>query len=183
MEDPAKITLVIGGCRSGKSRYALDIANTMARDKKIYLATSVPEDDEMEKRVTRHQAERGADWETIEEPVLIHEAILGAADRAQVLLVDCLTLWTSNLLFKGEDEHRIMAGVDKLNSTLYQSACPVILVSNEVGYGIVPENTLARQFRDMVGLVNQRVAAAADRVILTVAGIDVQIKPGPGGMK
>ncbi len=176
-ENKSRITLVLGGCRSGKSGYALDAANEMAGDNKVYLATSVPADNEMEKRVARHQAERGADWQTVEEPVHIHKAIAGAGDRAGVILVDCLTLWTSNLLFQGEDEAGIMAAVDLLVSALNAAPCPVLLVSNEVGYGIVPENSLARQFRDMAGLVNQRVARAADRVILTVAGIGVQIKP------
>ncbi|HCY85384.1 MAG TPA: bifunctional adenosylcobinamide kinase/adenosylcobinamide-phosphate guanylyltransferase [Desulfobacteraceae bacterium] len=176
-KDSGNTTLVIGGCRSGKSRYALDAANRTAKDNKIYLATSVPTDPEMENRVARHQAERGPDWRTVEEPVLIHEAIRGVQDSASVVLVDCLTLWTSNLLFRGADEAGVMAAVDKLSAVLVQVPCPVYLVTNEVGYGIVPENSLARQFRDMAGLVNQRVAAVADRVILTVAGIDVQIKP------
>jgi adenosylcobinamide kinase/adenosylcobinamide-phosphate guanylyltransferase len=180
IENKAKTTLVIGGCRSGKSSYALDAANEMAGDGKVYLATSVPADDEMKDRVHRHQAERGADWKTVEEPVLIHEAISDASKAARVILVDCLTLWTSNLLFRGDDEACIMAAVDDLVLSLEKASCPVLLVSNEVGYGIVPENSLARQFRDMAGLVNQRVAAAADRVILTVAGIDVQIKPKTG---
>jgi len=181
-ENRSKITLVLGGCRSGKSRYALDAANEMAGDDKIYMATSVPSDSEMKKRVERHQAERGADWQTIEEPLLIHEAIAGASDGARVILVDCLTLWTSNLLFQEKDEAGIMAAVDLLTDALASSACPVLLVSNEVGYGIVPENGLARQFRDMAGLVNQRVARLADQVILTVAGIGVQIKPESGSV-
>ena len=181
MEKIAHTTLVLGGCRSGKSRYALDAANEMAGGNKIYLATSVPSDREMEKRVERHQAERGPDWQTIEEPVRIHEVIDEASERARVILVDCLTLWTSNLLFRGQDERGIMSAVDLLARSLEKARCPVFLVSNEVGYGIVPENSLARQFRDVAGLVNQRVAGAADRVILTVAGIGVQIKPqGPG---
>ncbi|MCG8633772.1 MAG: bifunctional adenosylcobinamide kinase/adenosylcobinamide-phosphate guanylyltransferase [Desulfobacterales bacterium] len=180
MENRTETTLVIGGCRSGKSRYALDAANEMAGEGKVYLATSVPTDDEMKNRVHRHQAERGPDWKTVEEPVDIHRAISDASKSARVILVDCLTLWTSNLLFQGNDEAGIMAAVDELALSLEQASCPVFLVSNEVGYGIVPENSLARQFRDMAGLVNQRVAAAADRVILTVAGIDVQIKPKTG---
>ncbi|WDP90717.1 MAG: bifunctional adenosylcobinamide kinase/adenosylcobinamide-phosphate guanylyltransferase [Desulfobacter sp.] len=179
-EDKSRITLVIGGCRSGKSRYALDAANRLAGGNKIYLATSVPTDREMEQRVERHQAERGPDWRTVEEPVHIHDAIADAGGRASVILVDCLTLWTSNLLFQGRDEAGIMDAVDLLGRSLEQCPCPVYLVSNEVGYGIVPENSLARQFRDMAGLVNQRVARAADRVILTVAGIEVQIKPKSG---
>jgi len=96
--------------------------------------------------------------------------------------VDCLTLWTSNLLFDQKDEAEIMVSVDLLCKALKACPCPVILVSNEVGYGIVPDNPLAREFRDMAGLVNQRIAAAAGQVILCAAGIPVQIKPGPGGM-
>ena len=173
----SNITLVIGGCRSGKSSYALGAVNDLARDKKIYLATSVPTDPEMDDRVSRHQAERGPDWETIEEPILIHEAISRAGKNAEVILVDCLTLWTSNLLFKGEGETGILAAVDLLAAVLADCPCPVFLVSNEVGYGIVPENQIARQFRDIAGLVNQRVAALADQVVLTVAGIGLIIKP------
>ncbi len=181
-ENKSRITLVLGGCRSGKSRYALDAANRLAKENKVYLATSVPTDNEMDDRVARHQAERGPDWQTIEEPVRIHKAIAEASAAASVILVDCLTLWTSNLLFQEKDETGIMESVDLLISALGAAACPVLLVSNEVGYGIVPENSLARQFRDMAGLVNQRVAGAADRVVLTVAGIGVQIKPGAAGL-
>lgn len=180
-KDRQNTILVLGGCRSGKSRYALGRADAMADAGKVYLATSVPTDAEMEQRVARHQAERGPDWSTVEEPVLIHDAISKTGRTARVILVDCLTLWTSNLIFKDKDEDQIMAAVDLLNGALAACPCPVILVSNEVGYGIVPENALARKFRDMAGLVNQKVAAAADRVILCAAGIPVQIKPGQEG--
>ncbi|WP_321494383.1 bifunctional adenosylcobinamide kinase/adenosylcobinamide-phosphate guanylyltransferase [uncultured Desulfobacter sp.] len=173
-----KHILVLGGCRSGKSRFARQTADDMAMDKKIYLATCVPTDREMEERVNRHRDDRGPGWSTIEEPVLVHEAIDRACAQAKVILVDCLTLWTSNLLFHGKDESGVMASVDLLLDALNRSACPVILVSNEVGYGIVPENSLARQFRDIAGLVNQRVARAVDEVIVSMAGIPVQIKPG-----
>ncbi len=173
-----KNMLVLGGCRSGKSRFAKQAADNLAMDNKIYLATSVPVDREMKERVERHQDDRGPDWETIEEPVLIHEIIDRTCAQAKVILVDCLTLWTSNLLFQGKDEAGVMSAVDLLAGALNRSACPVILVSNEVGYGIVPENNLARQFRDMAGLVNQRVARAVDKVIVSMAGIPVQIKPG-----
>lgn len=187
MDNKAVITLVIGGCRSGKSRYALDAANQIKADpvktdplkggRKVYLATSVPRDPEMDKRVAAHQAERGEDWRTIEEPVMIHKTIAKASKTADVILVDCLTLWTSNLMFAEYDETEIMNAVGLLIAALQQCSCPVFLVSNEVGYGIVPDNALARQFRDMAGLVNQKIAAMADRVILTVAGIEVPIKP------
>ena len=170
-------TLVLGGCRSGKSNFAKQTADNLARDKKIYLATCVPTDREMKKRVKRHQDDRGADWETIEEPIRIHETIDRACTQATVILVDCLTLWTSNLLFQEKDEAGIMSAVDLLVDALKASACPVFLVSNEVGYGIVPENGLARQFRDMAGFVNQRIAAVADNVTWMVAGIPVPVKP------
>ena len=173
-----KHILVLGGCRSGKSSFAGQTADHIAMDKKIYLATCVPTDREMKERVTRHRDDRGPGWATIEEPVLIHEAIDRACARAKVILVDCLTLWTNNLLFHGKNESGIMAAVDLLVVALNRSTCPVILVSNEVGYGIVPENSLARQFRDVAGLVNQRVARAVDKVFVSMAGIPVQIKPG-----
>ena len=127
--------------------------------------------------MARHQAERGPDWRTVEEPLLIHDAIENLGDSATVILVDCLTLWTSNLLHNGADEAAVMAAVCRLARALEKTACPVYLVTNEVGYGIVPENSLARQFRDIAGLVNQQVATAVDRVVMTIAGIDVQIKP------
>lgn len=182
MENKARITLVIGGCRSGKSRFALEAANQIKADQtrgdqKIFLATSVPRDLEMDKRVAAHRAERGEDWQTIEEPIMIHDTIESASKTADVILVDCLTLWTSNLLFAEYDEPRIMEATTLLVAALEKSFCPVFLVSNEVGYGIVPENSLARQFRDIAGLVNQKIAAMADRVVLTVAGIDIPIKP------
>jgi adenosylcobinamide kinase/adenosylcobinamide-phosphate guanylyltransferase len=192
LKNKARITLVIGGCRSGKSRVALAAANQIRKiqvkadpvksgqiknRQKIFLATSVPKDPEMDRRVALHQAERGQDWQTIEEPIMIHETIENASKTADVILVDCLTLWTSNLLFAQYDEPQIMEAVSLLIAALAQSACPVFLVSNEVGYGIVPDNSLARQFRDTAGLVNQKIAAMADQVILTVAGIEVPIKP------
>ncbi|MCP3941813.1 MAG: bifunctional adenosylcobinamide kinase/adenosylcobinamide-phosphate guanylyltransferase [Desulfobacteraceae bacterium] len=182
MENKAKITLVIGGCRSGKSRSALNAANQIKGGQikghqKIFLATSVPMDPEMDKRVASHRAERGADWQTVEEPVEIHKSIEQVSQTADVILVDCLTLWTSNLLFAEYDEAKIMEALGLLIDALEKSLCPVFLVSNEVGYGIVPENFLARQFRDYAGLVNQKIAAMADRVILMVAGIEVPIKP------
>jgi len=172
-----KHILVLGGCRSGKSGFAKQAADHMARDKKIYLATCVPTDREMKKRVKHHQDDRGPDWATIEDPIAIHETIDRACTQAKVILVDCLTLWTSNLLLQETDEAGIMAAVEMLLEALNRSTCPVILVSNEVGYGIVPENSLARQFRDMAGIVNQRVAQAVDEVIVSMAGIPVQIKP------
>ena len=179
----AQVTLVIGGCRSGKSSYALNEANQIAGGAKgaeqpgYFIATSVPTDQEMEDRVVKHQRERGPEWTTIEEPVQIDKAIMDLSLNARVILVDCLTLWTANLMFELKDQDRIEAAVQGMENALLTVPCPVFLVSNEVGYGIVPENQLARQFRDLAGSVNQRMARAADRVVQVVAGIDVQIKP------
>ena len=171
-------TFVIGGCRSGKSSFALDQADSIKGNNKYFIATSVPTDAEMKKRVKKHQQERGDHWHTIEEPVLLHETINEYSSTADVILVDCLTLWASNLLFYSYTPDQIETAITDLEASLDQCNCPVFLVSNEVGTGIVPENTLARQFRDLAGLVNQRMAKTVDRVVLMVAGIDVQIKPG-----
>ena len=173
-----KNTLVLGGCRSGKSRHALELAAEMAAKNKIFMATCVPHDDEMKQRVARHQAERSRSWQTLEVPVELPEAIKNKSTHADLILVDCLTLWVSNLLMESDDMARIEQVVQRLTLSLETARCPVILVSNETGTGIVPENRLARQFRDVVGLTNQRVAACVDRVIWMVAGIPVTIKGG-----
>lgn len=171
------ITFVIGGCRSGKSDFALDQANQVSGKKKYFIATSVPTDAEMERRVQKHQHERSDDWITIEEPVDIHEKIESCGKDAGVILLDCLTLWVSNLMVKEYDQTQIETAISRLEQSLEKCPCPVFLVSNEVGLGIVPENRLARMFRDYAGLVNRRIAETAGRVVMTVAGIDVQIKP------
>ncbi|MFO7751369.1 MAG: bifunctional adenosylcobinamide kinase/adenosylcobinamide-phosphate guanylyltransferase [Desulfobacteraceae bacterium] len=169
-------TLVIGGCRSGKSRYALELANQTADNNKIFMATSVPRDTEMKKRVTKHRAERGDSWQTEEIPVDIPRAMERLGKLSGVILVDCLTLWTSNLLAEGYEEEEIGQWITRLQTAVETARCPVILVSNEVGTGIVPENSLARQFRDMAGLVNQSLASSVTSVVWTVAGIPVTIK-------
>lgn len=177
LENRPFISLVIGGCRSGKSRFALNAANAVPGRQKIFLATSVPRDREMTKRVQAHQAERGKDWITVEEPVNIHECILTHSDTADVILVDCLTLWLSNMMAAHMDDKEIENQLKKTAHACSGTRCPVFLVSNEVGYGIVPENLLARQFRDLAGQMNQFMADTADRVVLTVAGQALQIKP------
>ncbi|MEJ2167053.1 MAG: bifunctional adenosylcobinamide kinase/adenosylcobinamide-phosphate guanylyltransferase [Desulfobacterales bacterium] len=171
-----EVVFVIGGCRSGKSRQALDTAGRMAGNKKIFIATCVPLDAEMKQRVDRHQRERSRDWQTVEAPVDLPRAIMEGSRQADVLLVDCLTLWVSNLLMEIEDDETIAERITVLTQSVASASCPVILVSNEVGGGIVPENKLARRFRDLSGAANQAVAAQADRVVWMVAGIPVQIK-------
>jgi adenosylcobinamide kinase/adenosylcobinamide-phosphate guanylyltransferase len=169
-------TLVIGGCRSGKSQKALDLANELANERKLFMATCVARDDEMRSRVQRHQEERGGTWQTLEIPVAIAEAITLHSPKVEVILIDCLTLWVSNLILQDDDLNRIAAAADHLAAAVENAACPVILVSNEVGCGIVPENALARRYRDAAGWVNQKMAAACQQVVLTVAGIGLRIK-------
>lgn len=171
-----KIVFVLGGCRSGKSRHALETAQKLFGEKKIFIATCVPHDDEMKQRVARHQKERSQDWKTVEAPLQLPDAITENSQTANGIVVDCLTLWISNLLMEFSAFNKVEMQIPRLTEALESSHCPVVLVSNEVGNGIVPENKLARQFRDLVGSVNQAVACSADKVIWSVAGIPVAIK-------
>ncbi len=173
-------TLVVGGCRSGKSRYALELAERGFGARKVFMATCVPADGEMRCRVERHQAERGPSWTTVESPVRIAEDLLYHSKRADGIIVDCLTLWVSNLMMEDPDLDAVACRVRTLTDALRQTRCPVVLVSNEVGAGIVPENALARRFRDAAGFANQQVARCADTVVWMVAGIPVTVKPPSG---
>jgi adenosylcobinamide kinase/adenosylcobinamide-phosphate guanylyltransferase len=168
-------TLVIGGCKSGKSRHALELAQGYGLGK-IFMATCIPMDDEMKDRVARHKAERDGQWLTLDVPMDLPEAIAEHGAEGNVILVDCLTLWITNLLIQPGSTDPVAARVEALVTALARATCPVILVSNEVGAGIVPENRLARQFRDEAGVANQKVAAAVDRVVWMVAGIANVVK-------
>ena len=170
--------LVIGGCRSGKSRYALETAENISADRQVFVATCRPRDSEMRLRVERHRRQRSARWRTVEEPFELPEAVESHASPVTAVLVDCLTLWVSNLLLRFADSRpeEMNARFDRLVATLQQADGPVILVSNEVGTGIVPENRLSRMFRDAAGLLNQQTAAVAASVVWMVAGIPVKIK-------
>jgi len=170
-----KTILVIGGCRSGKSSHALHLAEQIP-GQKIFLATCMPDDKEMEQRVLRHQQQRSSAWETLEVPFFLPEAIHKNSIEGHVILVDCLTLWINNLILEDDKPENIDNHIQKLTRSIETSECPVILVSNEVGTGIVPENKLARLFRDIAGFTNQKVAACVNRVIWMVAGIPVEIK-------
>jgi adenosylcobinamide kinase/adenosylcobinamide-phosphate guanylyltransferase len=167
-----RITLVLGGARSGKSRYAEALVEA-AGDAALYLATAEAHDDEMRARIAAHRARRGPRWMTIEEPLDLAPRLLAEARRERPILVDCLTLWLSNLMLAGRD---VTAASDGLVATLPRLAGPVVLVANEVGLGIVPENALARAFRDAAGQLNQRVAAAAEHVALMAAGLPLVLK-------
>jgi adenosylcobinamide kinase / adenosylcobinamide-phosphate guanylyltransferase len=173
------VTLVLGGVRSGKSRYALQLA---AHAKRVtFLATAERrEDEEMQRKIERHRAERPQHWTTIEEPLNLAAAIASAAN-CDLLLIDCLTLFAGKLLeLHGEDSSALVANVDALCTALNNPPCSVVLVSNEVGSGVVPAFELGRRYRDLLGEINQRVAAIADHVVLMVAGLPLALKDPPG---
>ena len=170
-----KTILVTGGCRSGKSRFALDYANRHFTNR-LYLATGQALDEEMKERIRNHRKERGQDWRTVEEPLNIAGAIEQEATKAGVILIDCVTLWVSNMLLRDMPEEEIMHSVGALAEKIHKPLCSFILVTNEVGAGIAPENRLARRFRDLVGMVNQKLAACADEVYWLVSGIPIKIK-------
>ena len=170
-----KTILVIGGCRSGKSSHALELAEQIPGHN-IFIATCMPHDKEMEERVLLHRKQRSPAWTTLEVPVRLPEEISKNSQKENVILVDCLTLWISNLMLENNDQGNIDGHIRNLVRSLEKAQCPIILVSNEVGTGIVPENRLARLFRDIAGFTNQRVAACADKVIWMVAGIPVGVK-------
>ncbi|HLI11210.1 MAG TPA: bifunctional adenosylcobinamide kinase/adenosylcobinamide-phosphate guanylyltransferase [Alphaproteobacteria bacterium] len=169
------VTLVLGGARSGKSRHAEGLVERQPGFC-IYLATAEAGDAEMAERIRRHQARRGPRWVTVEEPLELAAALKRSASPAGGVLVDCLTLWLANLLAARRDAE---AEIEGLVATLPALAGPVVLVSNEVGLGIVPENALARRFRDHAGRLHQAVAAAAQAVDLVVAGLPVPVKTAP----
>ncbi|WP_010543802.1 bifunctional adenosylcobinamide kinase/adenosylcobinamide-phosphate guanylyltransferase [Sphingomonas elodea] len=164
--------LVLGGARSGKSRYAQARAESLPGDL-VYVATAQPLDAEMEDRIARHRADRGPRWSTLDVPLDLPAAVPIQARPGRVLLVDCLTLWTSNLMFAERD---LDAETEALAHAVAQAAGPVILVANEVGLGIVPDNALARRFRDAAGRLNQAIAAAADEVQFLAAGLPLRLK-------
>ncbi len=167
------VTLVLGGARSGKSRYA----ETLVREAGggVYLATAQALDGEMAARIARHRADRGQGWTTIEEPLELAAALERGAQAGHPILVDCLTLWLSNLMGAGR---AVEAETARLLTALKSLAVPVVFVSNEVGLGIVPDNALARAFRDEAGRLNQAVAAAANRVVFLAAGLPLVLKGG-----
>jgi len=167
-----RLLLVLGGARSGKSRHA-EQAIEAAAGGGLYLATAGIGDAEMAARIAEHRARRGPAWSTIEEPLEIARRIETEARPERPILVDCLTLWLSNLMEAGRD---VDAETERLLAALAGARGPVVLVANEVGLGIVPESALGRAFRDQAGRLNQRVAAAAARVVFVAAGLPMLLK-------
>ena len=170
-----EMILITGGCRSGKSRFALDYANRHF-SKKLYLATCEALDEEMAQRIEHHKKMRGPEWQTVEEPVEIVKIIKQFENKADVILLDCITLWLSNLLTRQKGDSVIMDEVSRLIVTLEQTPPSLIIVSNEVGMGIVPADQLSRRFRDLSGTTNQNIAEVVNTVILMVSGIPIFLK-------
>jgi adenosyl cobinamide kinase/adenosyl cobinamide phosphate guanylyltransferase len=174
MANAENITLVLGGARSGKSRYAESLIAALPppwQPPWSYLATAEAGDTEMAARIATHRARRGPQWQTIEAPRDLAAAL--KSRQTMPVLVDCLTLWLSNLMLADAD---IDAEIARLEAALADTGAPVVLVANEVGSGIVPDNPLGRRFRDLQGVLNQRMAARADRVVFVVAGLPLAIK-------
>ena len=165
------LSLVIGGARSGKSTFAEGLVTATPRPRR-YIATAEAWDDEMCDRIARHRQDRGADWLTVEAPLDL-AAALAKAEPGEVVLVDCATLWLTNHMLA---DHDLNAKTGELLTALASCAAPVVMVSNETGWGIVPENALARRFRDEQGRLNQRLAAQAGLVVTVIAGLPMVLK-------
>jgi adenosylcobinamide kinase/adenosylcobinamide-phosphate guanylyltransferase len=178
-----KITFIIGGSRSGKSSFALQEATRLS-GRKAFIATAEGLDDEMRMRIEKHRIERGSDWDTFEEPLAVSGLLGTVTDTHQAVVLDCLTIWLSNLLVRVQlpekkvqtAEESVEEFVDTLIRLKGRQQRRLFIVTNEVGMGIVPDNKLARQFRDLAGTLHQRLAGIADEVYSVTAGIPVKIK-------
>ena len=172
--DKGRIILVLGGASSGKSEAALKLAGS--RGPRAFVATGQGLDDEMAARIAKHQATRSADWETVEEPLEAEAWFAKQGPRYRTILFDCVTLWLSNLVGTGLKESLVLARVGTLVQSMRTTAARVVIVSNELGFGLVPAEPLARAFRDLAGRVNQHIAAGADEVYLVVSGLSIRLK-------
>jgi adenosylcobinamide kinase / adenosylcobinamide-phosphate guanylyltransferase len=173
MSKSGKSILVLGGARSGKSSYAESLSDDWAGPR-VYIATAQAFDDEMAARIKTHRNRRSDDWTTIETMFDLPGTLRDAVAESTFILIDCLTLWLTNLMLADKDADQ---AVDALLDALRSAPGTIVLVSNEVGSGIVPENALARRFRDLAGITNQRIAQAVDEVILVTAGLPMRLKP------
>jgi adenosylcobinamide kinase / adenosylcobinamide-phosphate guanylyltransferase len=171
----SQLILVTGGARSGKSRLAERLASSFGAPLG-YLATGEPRDPEMDERILRHQERRGPEWTTMEEPLRLTETLTAHDGLFRATLVDCVTLWLTNLLLAWDDPSRVMMAVREFTQIAPTLITPLVLVTNEVGMGIVPENRLARTFRDLAGEANELLAATAGEVHLVVSGIPLRLK-------
>ncbi len=174
-----RVAFVLGGARSGKSRHALTLAEGL-EGPKVFVATAQALDTEMAERIRRHRQERGRDWRTVEEPLHLEAALGAEVGRAGVVVIDCLTLWLANLLGRvpSPDDAAIEAAVGEAGRILAGRSYHAIVVSNELGLGIVPADPSVRRYRNLLGVVNQRFAGLADRVVLMVAGCPITVREG-----
>ena len=170
------VTLITGGARSGKSAYALALAQQARGTRRFFIATAEALDDEMRERIAHHRTNRSLDFATIEEPLAIGAALSELTNRADIVVVDCLTLWISNLLMTHRGDEEILAQARGLAGAMAGAPFASIVVTDEVGAGIVPENAMARRFRDLLGWTNQALAQTAGRVVLMVAGYPLRVK-------
>ena len=173
-ENSAHLCFVLGGARSGKSRLALTLAGRALP--KAFVATGEPDDEEMAARIRKHRQDRDESWETREIPIDVSDWLKSKGGLYKTVVIDCLTLWLSNLLGSGLQEPQVLSSIDELMRSARMVPGTVVFVSNEVGMGIVPGDAMTRQFRDLAGAMNQRVAAAADAVYLSVSGLPMQLK-------
>jgi adenosylcobinamide kinase/adenosylcobinamide-phosphate guanylyltransferase len=177
----ASSLLVLGGARSGKSRFAVDCQPPLAPV--TFIATALAFDDDMAQRIDRHRADRPRHWRTVEEPLELVARVRDACAGGQAVVVDCLTVWVANLMLRGDrDEHIEKQGAE-LAALVGLRPADLTLVSNEVGLGVVPPTDEGRRFRDVLGRVNQQVAAAADRVVFMVAGLPLTVKDATAGLR
>jgi adenosylcobinamide kinase/adenosylcobinamide-phosphate guanylyltransferase len=172
-----RLTLILGGARSGKSTFAESLAQKRGGDDVLFVATAEAFDDEMRMRIANHRATRPGNWRTLEAPREVAQA-LQAQPVASVVLVDCATLWTSNILLANESApmEPMMRELDALLAWYHASTSELLIVSNEVGMGLVPDNALGRAYRDLLGAVNRKIAQVADDVFLLVAGLPIEVK-------
>jgi adenosylcobinamide kinase/adenosylcobinamide-phosphate guanylyltransferase len=170
----ASSLLIVGGARSGKSRFAVE--GLAHRGRIVFVATAEARDEEMAKRIARHRAERPSHWTTVEEPLDLVRTLRGLEGKTDGLVVDCLTLWVSNRLLRGDGDDAILEEASALGELIGRRRSRLTLVSNEVGQGVHPETASGLRFRDLLGSVNQRIAIACDTVVLMVAGIPLTVK-------
>jgi len=174
-EKMGKVIFITGGVRSGKSKYAIKLAKNIANEV-IFLATGIAKDEEMKKRIEEHKKSRPSRWRTIEETKNISSVLLDIQPPCELVIIDCLTFFVSNLLLEGVNEETILQEIKKIVDIMLQVDYTTIVVSNEVGGGVVPDNELGRRFRDITGLANQVMAESAQEVYLAVSGIPVKLK-------
>lgn len=172
-----KIILIGGGARSGKSAFALAVARRLG-GRRLFLATAQAGDAEMRERIGLHRRTRGDDFRTLEEPLAVPEA-LRRVEGVDVVVLDCITLWLSNLLLEGREPAAVLRRIDDLAESLLVRSVHAVVVTNEVGLGLVPETALGRLFRDVAGLAHQRLVGLADEVYFSVLGMMLRLKPGP----